>query len=45
MKYEGNAAGNLNALDLDGANTEIPTADFGAMYPPNTPPSVKRAML
>jgi len=39
MPFTGNAAGNYEALNLTGANTEVPLVDYGAMYPPGTPPS------
>jgi iron transport multicopper oxidase len=38
MDYEGNAAGNTDDyLNVTGANTQIPSFNYGAMYPPGTP--------
>ena len=39
MAYVGNAGGNVeDPLDLSGAVTEVPSEDYGSMYPPGTPP-------
>lgn len=41
MPFRGNAAGNVrDPLDLSGATTELVVPDYGAMYPPGTPPHV-----
>jgi iron transport multicopper oxidase len=42
MDYVGNAAGNTQALNLTGANTQITAPNWGAMYPPGTPASARR---
>ncbi|KAF2670525.1 hypothetical protein BT63DRAFT_432740 [Microthyrium microscopicum] len=42
MKYFGNAAGNIAPTNLTGANVDVPSYDYGAMYPPGTPPPFKR---